>query len=119
MMSQSRDRSLANLEVFPHRAVFGDVGPGFVAHAFIDCALTSDGCLPRSFRATTSFFQRPTMSGLELAHLCGEFAFAELMSGALLKFCDVCRLFSCDARLLGPPLTFGKMYPTAASIPAR
>src|SRR5207244_7212183 len=79
MMSQSRDRSLANFKVFPHRAVFGDVGPGFVAHAFIDCTLTRDGCLPRSFRATTSFFQRPTMSGLELAHLCGEFAFAELM----------------------------------------
>src|SRR5438477_7143211 len=104
MMTQRRYCGFADFEVLTNRAVFGDVRPGFVAHAFIDGALARDCCLPRSFRTTTGFFQCATMSGLELAHLCGQFAFAELMAGALLKFCNICRLFSCAPRLLGPSL---------------
>jgi hypothetical protein len=76
MMSQSRDCGLANFQVLTDGAVFGDVRLGFVAHPFVDRALSRNCRLARCFGTTASFFQSPTMSGIELAHLCGQFAFA-------------------------------------------
>jgi hypothetical protein len=107
MMSQGRDRCLANFKVLTYRAVSGDIGLCFVAYGFVDSALSRDRRLPRGFRSTASFFQGPTMSGLEPAHFCGQFASAELMPGALLKFCDVGRLFFRHAATFGSHLAPG------------
>src|SRR2546425_12085594 len=117
MMTQSRDCSLANFQVLTDRAVFGDVRLGFVAHAFIDRALSRNRGLARGFGPAPSFFQISPVRALELAHLGGQFAFAELVSGALLKFCDVCRLFFGEPSLLRAPLTFRQMYAPTAPAP--
>ena len=119
MMSQSRDCGLANFQVLTDGAVFGDVRFGFVAHPFVDCALSRNCRLARCFGTTASFFQGPTMSGIELAHLRSQFTFAEFVSGTLLQLCDVGGLFFRGPRLLGPSLTFREMYATAASACAR
>src|SRR2546423_4347447 len=92
-MAQGGDCRSANFEIFTDRAVLRDVGSRFVAHAFINRALSSDCGLPRSFGPTTSFFQRPAMARIELPHFGGEFSLAQLMSRPLLQLGNIGGLF--------------------------
>src|SRR5260370_39646574 len=92
MMTERLDCSLAHFQILADGVVFRDVGFCFVAHAFINSALSGDRCLPRRFGTTTCFLEVATMFRLKLSHLGREFALAQFVTGAFLELGYVGRL---------------------------
>jgi hypothetical protein len=74
MMPEGRDSRIAHFHVFAHRIVFGDIGLNFVAHAFIQRALSGNGRLAGSFGTSPSFLNRATPAGTHATHFSSALA---------------------------------------------
>jgi hypothetical protein len=74
MMAQGVDRGPANIQILTGSSVPRDIFRHFIAYAFIDRSLTSDGSGARSFCPATRLFRRTPMRCLEAPHLGSEFA---------------------------------------------
>jgi hypothetical protein len=113
MMTQRADGSLSNFQVLAHGAVLGDVVGHFIAHAFIDRPLASDGGGTCGLSPTTRFGECSPMRRFEPAHLSSQFALTQLASRASLQLRDVSRSLSGDSRIRGTQLTLG--HPASAA----
>ena len=106
MISQRGDRGVADFHVLAGGAVPGNVALYFVTHPFIDCSLTRDCGLARSFSPTASFFEFAPVLRLELAHFRGALALAQLVAKPVLELRHIGRLLASRSRALSSHLAF-------------
>jgi hypothetical protein len=117
VVAERGNRGATNFQILANGIVFGDVGLHFITQSFIQRALASNRCLPRSLGSTTRFFDLAPALGSKPAHFCSAFTFAEFTTGSLFEFGDIRSLFASFSLALGAHFFLRKMHTTTA--PAR
>jgi hypothetical protein len=94
MMTEGRDSRIAHFQVFAYGIVSGDIRLDFVAHAFVDRALSGNGRLAGSFGTSPRFLNRPASAGPHAPHFSRAFPLAEFVTGPFLEFGKISGLFA-------------------------
>src|SRR5258706_12255455 len=119
MMAEGSDCRVADFQVLTQTIVFGDISFGFVAHPFVNGALSGNRCLPRGLSASTGFFHLSPVLGSKPAHFRGSLALAELVTCSLFEFGDICRLLASIALAFRAHFALRQTHPATAPAGAR
>jgi hypothetical protein len=106
-MAKGRDGRIAHLKIFAHGIVFGDICLDFVAHSFVNRALSGNRRLAGSFRTPPGFFNFAPPPGTHAAHFSSTLALAELVTRPFLEFGEISSLFASISLAFGALFSLG------------